>query len=136
VAVLKCPRCDAPWTPDDVYCRACGQFVSADPPRAPGANDAAAPELVFPWGAHRPAEGESLTLGRAFPPYAKQLAAYPNVGRVHARIEAAGGVLRVTDLKSQNRTFIDDVPLPADEPTELRSGQVLRLAASLEVQVR
>ncbi|OJU80552.1 MAG: hypothetical protein BGO11_07460 [Solirubrobacterales bacterium 70-9] len=158
MAVLNCPRCGTPWTPEDVYCRSCGQFVSAEtavaavppapaeatpapaPPEAtaPAAGPAPAevPELLFPWGPHRPADGESLTLGRAFPPFAQQLAAYPNVGRVHARVVAAGGVLLVTDLKSLNRTFIDGVPLPAEAPSELRPGQVLRLGASLEVLVR
>jgi hypothetical protein len=122
----RTPGCAQPLAPGETICGYCGEPVA----------DLATCELLFPWGAHRLADGERLTLGRGVQPFAGPLAAYPNVGRTHARIAAGRGVLRVTDLKSQNGTFIDGVRLSANTPTDLRPGQLLRLAASLEIQIR
>jgi hypothetical protein len=42
----------------------------------------------------------------------------------------------VTDLGSTNHTFVDGRALPPNVPTELLPGQVLRLAASLEIEIQ
>ena len=48
----------------------------------------------------------------------------------HAKIEAAPGVLLVTDIGSSNGTFLNGVRLTPQVPTALRSGDRLRLGQS------
>ncbi len=122
------PGCGQSLAAGDVICRYCGEPVSGVAPDA-------ASTLAFPWGSHALREGETVELGRAQQPFAKSLADYPNVGRTHARV-ARPGALIVTDLGSTNGTFVDGSRLPPNSPTELRVGQVLRLAASLEIEIR
>lgn len=123
------PGCEQPLGRDDSVCGYCGEPVDS-------AERGPASRLAFPWGSHLLREGESLELGRAHPPFAAPLADYPNVGRTHARIARAGGPLLVTDLGSTNGTYVDGRRLPPHSPTELQAGQVLRLAASLEIEIQ
>lgn len=133
-AAEKVPRlcstsgCGQPLGESDAVCGYCGEPVA-------GAQQAVG-TLAFPWGSHSLEDGESVELGRARPPFATSLAGYPNVGRAHARVARADGGLLVTDLGSTNGTYIDGRRLPPHVPTELRVGQVLRLAASLEIEIQ
>ena len=45
----------------------------------------------------------------------------------HARFRMVDGTLRVTDLDSKNRTFVNDVPLPPHEEQALAPGDTVRL---------
>jgi hypothetical protein len=182
MATLTCPSCGKEAPAGTMYCRGCGQPVTAPIARKPDPKpvdipaDSAKPEanlcpgpgcgqplvegeevcgfcgepvqgatkgsassaatLVFPWGEYTVKPDESITLGRSHPPFAGELAGYGNVGRSHARIELRDGELRVTDLNSQNHTFLDGRSLAPDTTEVLRSGQVLRLAATLEIGIR
>ncbi|MET7402592.1 FAD-dependent oxidoreductase [Dactylosporangium sp. NPDC005572] len=51
---------------------------------------------------------------------------HPGVSRRHARLQATGGRLVVTDLGSRNGTFVDERRITA--PTVLAPGSVLRVA--------
>lgn len=127
-ALQRCPTpgCGQELPPGATSCGYCGE---------PVAGAAGAVALVFPWGPRLLDEGEAIELGRGCPPYANELAAYPNVGRRHARIAHRNSALLVTDLKSLNHTYVDDRELPAGTATELRRGQVLRLGADLEIEI-
>lgn len=52
---------------------------------------------------------------------------HPLVSRLHARIELTDDGLVVTDLGSRNGTFIGNRRLPAQEPTPMTPGTILRL---------
>jgi hypothetical protein len=51
------------------------------------------------------------------------------VSRKHARLHHDGksGALLITDLNSTNGTFLNERQLPANAPTRLRDGDVIRL---------
>jgi hypothetical protein len=121
--------CGQPLEEGATECRYCGEPVVR-------LVEGTASTLVFPWGDHLVGEDETLVLGREQPPFSAQLARYPNVGRTHARVTCGGGAMRVTDLNSLNGTHIDGRRIPSGLPEELRSGQILRLGATLEIEVR
>ena len=52
----------------------------------------------------------------------------PMISRVHCRICQAGGGYTVTDLKSSNGTFINNVRLTPEQAYPLKNGDILRLA--------
>jgi hypothetical protein len=97
-------------------------------------------ELAWPWG--KELLTQSLRIGREPPAPEGLIAAinahgYDNISRSHAelrRVAPAGGAL-VVDLGSTNGTFVDGVRLPANKPTPLKSGTVVRFAANLSVTV-
>ena len=123
------PGCGQALDAGETVCGYCGE-PAGGPPAAGGST------LVFPWGEHVVGDEDSLALGRERPPFSAQLAAYPNVGRTHARIARSEGTMRVTDLTSINGTYIDGRRIPPELPEELRPGQVLRLGGTLEIEVR
>ncbi len=123
------PGCGQPLDAGETVCGYCGEPVGGPAP-------AGASTLVLPWGEHVIGDEDSLVLGREHPPFSAQLAAFPNVGRTHARIARSEGAMRVTDLNSSNGTYLDGRRIPPELPEELRPGQVLRLAATLEIEVR
>ncbi|UNT95187.1 FHA domain-containing protein [Allobaculum mucilyticum] len=49
----------------------------------------------------------------------------PLVGRVHAVISRSNGQFYISDMKSKNGTFINDIPV--HRPTLIRNGDVIRL---------
>lgn len=59
-----------------------------------------------------------------------------NVSRWHAVLRFDGQRLFVTDTKSSNGTFVNDMELPADTEYELRPGQTLRLASNVNIDVK
>jgi FHA domain len=124
------PGCGQPLKEDATECRYCGEPVDRL------AQESAANTLIFPWGDHLIGEDEALTLGREQPPFSAQLAEYPNVGRTHARVARSEGSMQITDLNSRNGTHIDGRRIPPGLPEELRSGQILRLGATLEIEVQ
>lgn len=65
----------------------------------------------------------SLTIGRA--PPCTLLLEGPEVSRAHCRIDVAGDDVSVTDLKSTNGTFVDDVRVSGT--TALSHGAMLRI---------
>lgn len=97
-------------------------------------------ELAWPWG--RELLTQPLRVGRE-PPAPEVLIkaitshGYDNISRSHAELRPIvpeGGVI-VVDLGSTNGTFVDGVRLPANKPTPLKSGAVVRFAANLSVTV-
>jgi hypothetical protein len=48
----------------------------------------------------------------------------------HARFRVSDGRLRVTDLDSRNRTYLNDHPLPPHQETVVSVGDVLRLGGT------
>ncbi|HET7274475.1 MAG TPA: FHA domain-containing protein [Longimicrobiaceae bacterium] len=48
----------------------------------------------------------------------------------HARFKVESGRLWVTDLDSKNRTFINDIPLPAHEATAVEVGDTIRIGTT------
>lgn len=123
------PGCGQPLAEGEELCSYCGKSVERSA-------EESANTLIFPWGRHTVKSGESVTLGRSHPPFERELAEYGNVGRSHARIDLRDGKLWVIDLASQNGTYIDGKRLPPDSAELLRPGQVLRLAAALEIEIR
>ena len=108
----------------------------SEPGRRSGADDGARLPgllLLFLGGAPRAEimrlDRGALELGRGEGAAGK--IADGRVSRRHALIEHDGAAFRVTDLGSQNGTFVDLQPLPAQTPTELR--RLLRVGDSLLV---
>lgn len=98
-------------------------------------------ELVWPWGNETLAG--PMSIGRD-PPAPEGLVkaihshGYDNISRSHAELRPGtpdGGV-SVVDLGSTNGTFVDGVRIPANKPTPLKSGAVVRFAANLSVVVK
>ncbi len=54
---------------------------------------------------------------------------YPDLSRRHARLTLAGEEIRLRDLGSRNRTFLDDAPLAVDVDVEVRPGARLRFGS-------
>jgi hypothetical protein len=48
----------------------------------------------------------------------------------HAKFSVDGASVRVTDLDSKNRTFVNEVPLPAHQPRELHEGDTIRMGTT------
>jgi glucose/arabinose dehydrogenase len=154
VASVTCPHCgvEVPAS-STVFCPICAQPLSeqrAEPPTpppppavaAPAAVPASAPAyaapaagLLFPWGFHQLAPGDSVIVGREHPPFASQLEAFPNVSRGHARLEHRDGALLVTDLGSTNGTRIDGRLIDAEVAEPLAGGQEVRFGAILAATV-
>lgn len=57
------------------------------------------------------------------------------VSRVHAHLHWDGWVLRVTDLRSGNGTFVDGRRVAENEPVPVKPGQTLRLGQDVELAV-
>lgn len=123
------PGCGQALDAGETVCGYCGEPAGGPAPEG-------ASTLVFPWGEHVVGDEDSLVLGREHQPFSAQLAAYPNVGRTHARIARSEGAVLVTDLTSINGTYVDGRRIPPELPEELRPGQVLRLGGTLEIEVR
>ena len=98
-------------------------------------------ELVWPWG-HETLVGP-MRIGRD-PPAPERLVrainsnGYDNISRSHAELSLGTPDVGVTvvDLGSTNGTFVDGVRIPANNPTHLKSGAVVRFAANLSVVVK
>jgi DNA-binding NtrC family response regulator len=75
-----------------------------------------------------PLRGEALELGRGSVPGEVQ---DPRMSRRHARVQFDGRHFLVTDLGSQNGTFVDGEPLPAGTPREAR--RLIRMGDTLFV---
>jgi DNA-binding NtrC family response regulator len=73
--------------------------------------------------------GGALELGRGAPALGE--AQDPRMSRRHARIHFDGRRFFVTDLGSQNGTFVDGEPVPAETPREVQ--RVIRMGDSLFV---
>jgi len=73
--------------------------------------------------------GGALELGRGAPALGE--AQDPRMSRRHARIHFDGRRFFVTDLGSQNGTFVDGEPVPAETPQEVQ--RVIRMGDSLFV---
>nr|WP_308440022.1 FHA domain-containing protein [Virgisporangium aliadipatigenens] len=91
--------------------------------------------LRFPWGTERLPTGGPLLIGRENSPLAERLARYPNVSRRHAELALDAGAVVVTDLDSVNGTFVNDERLAPGVPVRAGSGDRLRFAAALIVEV-
>ncbi|PTL82277.1 sigma 54-interacting transcriptional regulator [Vitiosangium sp. GDMCC 1.1324] len=76
-----------------------------------------------------PLRGGELELGRGSPALGE--AQDPRMSRRHARIHFDGRRFQVTDLGSQNGTFVDGEPIPAETPREVQ--RVIRMGDSLFV---
>ncbi|WNG35478.1 FHA domain-containing protein [Archangium violaceum] len=76
-----------------------------------------------------PLRGGELELGRGSPALGE--AQDPRMSRRHARIRFDGRRFWVTDLGSQNGTFVDGEPVPAETPREAQ--RVIRMGDSLFV---
>jgi hypothetical protein len=51
-----------------------------------------------------------------------------SVSGLHARLEKVSGIWRIVALsQSRSETFVDDKPIPFNEPVRLRNGQKIRL---------
>jgi hypothetical protein len=156
VAPVTCPHCKKEVPPSSTaFCPNCAQSLSdrpteptptpappavAEPAANPAAGPAPAPEpsaagLLFPWGFHQLHPGDSVIVGREHPPFAPQLAAFPNVGRGHARLEHRDGALFVTDLGSLNGTRIDGRLIDPEVAEPLTGAQEVRFGATLAATV-
>lgn len=98
-------------------------------------------ELVWPWG--NETLGRPMRIGRDPPAPEVLLKAinshgYDNISRSHAELRPGtpDGGASVVDLGSTNGTFVDGVRIPANKPTPLKSGAVVRFAANLSVVVK
>jgi hypothetical protein len=97
-------------------------------------------ELTWPWG--KEFLTQSMRIGRhpPAPEYLiKAISAHGyNISRSHAelRLEPATGGVTVVDIGSKNGTFVDGVKIPVNETVPLKSGAVVRFAASLSVGVK
>ena len=85
--------------------------------------------LVFPegpaLGATYPLGAGPVVVGRVAGPGVGVVLADPSVSRLHARLDPLpDGRLRVTDLRSTNGTFVNDVPVATGELIE---GDFLRV---------
>ncbi|WP_280764212.1 FHA domain-containing protein [Prescottella agglutinans] len=76
--------------------------------------------------------GEILLLGRdeAYPA-SSTFAQYPNVSRRHGLLRFDGTAFHITDTESANGTFVGEVQIPPNTEYEIRSGQTVRLAADV-----
>ena len=72
------------------------------------------------------AEGENL-IGRSSSVQVSM--AYPDLSRRHAVLTVEGERITLRDLRSRNRTFLDDQPLAAEVETEVPSGARLRFGS-------
>lgn len=98
-------------------------------------------ELTWPWG--KQVLDAPMRIGRE-PPAPEGLikaisaSGYDNISRSHAelRLDSAPAGVTVVDLGSSNGTFVDGVRIPANKPIPLKSGAVVRFAASLSVGVK
>jgi pSer/pThr/pTyr-binding forkhead associated (FHA) protein len=74
----------------------------------------------------RSEKGSTSSLGLDLAPYEGWRR---GVSRVHARLhhDKRGAALRITDLNSTNGTYLNERPLSADTPTQLRDGDMIRL---------
>lgn len=52
------------------------------------------------------------------------------ISRIHCRIVRNGGNVTITDLQSSNGTYVNKVRLQANQPCQLKNGDVIRLANS------
>jgi hypothetical protein len=119
-------------------CVACGAVAAPGAPAPRGALATLAPappRLRFPWGDEEVPADRPLPIGRESSPLAPRLAPYTNVGRRHAQVTLAGGLLTITDLNSVNGTFVNEERLEPLTPRPLRAGDEVRFAAGLRVMV-
>lgn len=81
--------------------------------------------------------GESLLLGRdeAYPA-SSVFARHTNISRMHGILRFDGTVFFITDSDSANGTFISGMRLEPQREYEIRSGQELRLAADVVLELR
>ncbi len=63
-----------------------------------------------------------LRIGRLPPPDNDLPLAHSLISRRHAQIFCDRQPYRIVDLGSSNGTFVNDIPLPANQPRELRDG--------------
>lgn len=133
---IICPDCKAEV---DVGSERCVYCDFALPPC--GCNrQAYVIELAWPWG--KELLTQPLRIGRD-PPAPEALMktlnvyGYDNISRSHAELRpgASDGGVMVVDLGSTNGTFVDGIRIPANKPTHLQSGAVVRFAANLSVVV-
>nr|BDT32708.1 sigma 54-interacting transcriptional regulator [Myxococcus sp. MH1] len=101
-----------------------GDFARARTPGLVGVYGAGAALAVA-----LPLRGESLEVGRGTPSLGET--EDPRMSRRHARIRFDGQRFWVTDLGSQNGTFVDGERLPVGAPREAR--RVIRMGTSLFV---
>jgi diguanylate cyclase (GGDEF)-like protein len=55
----------------------------------------------------------------------------PNVSRVHCRVQTLGRSVYLSDLRSTNGTFVNEVALEPEGTLELRSGDLIRVGGAI-----
>jgi hypothetical protein len=124
----RCPDCQAVNRPAARFCRRCGRsFVGVLLARL-----RILQPLDVSW--EMPIRSETMLIGRRSEPEALvpdlDLAFYdPNayVSRRHATITRNGRRYEITDLGSDNGTFVNDARLPAHKARVLRNGDRIRV---------
>lgn len=132
-----CPECGAEIGGSGDRCVYCDCALNVDG----GAPCCPIVELTWPWG--KQILDGPMRIGRESPAEERLIKAinelgYDNISRSHAelRLDSAPGGVTVVDLGSSNGTFVDGVRIPANKPIPLKSGAVVRFAASLSVGVK
>ena len=52
------------------------------------------------------------------------------ISRIHCRIVRNGGHVTITDLQSSNGTYVNKIRLQANQPCQIKNGDIIRLANS------
>jgi FHA domain/Double zinc ribbon len=140
---VTCPQCGAQIKPDAVFCTRCGHSFSSQSAitdatvvadMTPQTQRATPVDttgyLVAADGQQVILTGSQMTIGRVAPETAENkpdinLYAWPDSGtvsRLHATIDYTNNQYMLTDLKSTNRTLINDQILAPDVPKALTDG--------------
>jgi pSer/pThr/pTyr-binding forkhead associated (FHA) protein len=93
--------------------------------------------LVCPWGIAPLSAARPVDLGRdeTFSDLARQLEAYDNISRRHARVELRPDGVYVTDFGSTNGTFLEGRRLTPNTPQLAGPGATVRLASNVEMRI-
>ena len=73
---------------------------------------------------------DSYTIGKSETSVDGAITFNKMISRVHCRINRSGSTVTITDLQSSNGTFVNKVKLQANQPCQLKNGDVIRLANS------